>query len=70
MKKLICLLVIFGLYGVANARTDGGGKGGKHNGQKNSQKYNNPSGSENCYYCWKDLSTDYTPSRHKYAKKS
>ena len=44
------------------ARTDGG--------SKSSQKYNNPSGRENCYYCWKDLSIDYTPSRHKYAKKS
>ncbi|MBT8539464.1 hypothetical protein G6736_08045 [Polynucleobacter paneuropaeus] len=45
------------------ARTDGGGN-------KSSQKYNNSSGHENCYYCWKDLSTTYTPSRHKYAKKS
>ncbi len=70
MKKIICLLVIFGLCGAANARTDGGGKGSKNNGQRNSQKYNNPSGGENCYYCWKDLSIDYTPSRHKYAKKS
>ena len=70
MKKLICLLVIFGLCGAANARTDSGGKGGKNNGQRSSQKYNNPSGGENCHYCWKDLSIDYTPSRHKYAKKS
>jgi len=70
MKKLICLFLIFGLCGVTNARTDGGSKGSKHNGYKNSQKYNNPSGGENCYYCWKDLSTNYTPSRHKYAKKS
>ena len=70
MKNLICLLIIFGLCGSALARTDGGGKGGKGNMRKASQKYNNPSGGENCYYCWKDLSTDYTPSRHKYAKKS
>ena len=70
MKKIICLLVALGLIGVANARTDGGGKSSKSNGHKSSQKYNNPSGGENCYYCWKDLSTDYTPSRHKYAKKS
>ena len=53
------LLVSFSAMGFA--RTDGG---------KSSQKYNNPSGRENCYYCWKDLSTGYTPSRHKYAKKS
>jgi len=70
MKKIICLFVVLGLFGVANARTDGGGKGGKSDGHKSSQKYNNPSGGENCYYCWKDLSIDYTPSRHKYAKKS
>jgi hypothetical protein len=70
MKNLLCLLVMLGLCGSAFARTDGGGKGGKGNGYKAPQKYNNPSGGENCYYCWKDLSTDYTPSRHKYAKKS
>ena len=69
MKNLMCLLIIFGLCGSVFARTDGGGRGGKGNGHKASQKYNNPSGGENCYYCWKDLSTEYTPSRHKYAKK-
>jgi len=63
MKNLTfaILLICFAIPSIA--RTDGGGK-------KNSQKYNNPSGGENCYYCWKDLSTNYTPSRHKYAKKS
>ena len=70
MKRIIFLVVAFGLIGAANARTDGDGKGGKNNGHKSSQKYNNPSGGENCYYCWKDTSLEYTPSRHKYAKKS
>ena len=48
------------------ARTDGGGK-------KNASQYHNPNSSNsrgNYYYCWKDLSLNYTPSRHKYAKKS
>lgn len=60
---------MLGLCGSAFARTDGEGKGAKGNKHKSPQKYNNPSSGENCYYCWKDLSTEYTPSRHKYAKK-
>jgi len=61
--QLLAASLLIGLTAPSFARTDGGGK-------KSSQKYNNPSGRENCYYCWKDLSLDYTPSRHKYAKKS
>jgi hypothetical protein len=68
MKKLLLLAVMIALINPAFARTDGGGKGSGN--YKASQKYNNPSGGENCYYCWKDLNTQYTPSRHKYAKKS
>lgn len=70
MKIIICLLLTLGLIGATSARTDRGGKGGKSNSNNSSHKHNNPSGGENCYYCWKDLSTDYAPSRHKYAKKS
>jgi hypothetical protein len=73
--QLLLTVLLIGLTAPSFARTDGGGRGnqaGKGNGIPNNatQKYNNPSGRENCYYCWKDLSTDYTPSRHKYAKKS
>jgi len=63
MKRLVIAVILASFMIPGFARTDGGGK-------KTSQKYNNPSGHENCYYCWKDLSTTYTPSRHKYAKKS
>ena len=69
----IQLLIATALIGIALpsfARNDGGGK-------KNAQKYSNPhnspnnqGGRGNCYYCWKDLNIDYTPSRHKYARKS
>ena len=64
MKKILLIVMMFGMTVPAFARTDGGGA------KQQSQKYNNPSGKENCYYCWKDLNTQYTPSRHKYAKKS
>jgi len=60
---LVLAVLLSGLVTPCIARTDGGGK-------KNPQKYSNPNNRENCYYCWKDLSIDYTPSRHKYAKKS
>jgi hypothetical protein len=63
MKRLLIAALLVSFVIPSFARTDGGGK-------KSYQKYNKPSGNENCYYCWKDLSTDYTPSRHKYAKKS
>ncbi len=63
MKNLTITVLLICFAIPSFARTDGGGK-------KSSQKYNNPSSSENCYYCWKDLSTNYTPSRHKYSKKS
>jgi hypothetical protein len=63
MKRLLIAALLSSFMIPCFARTDGGGK-------KSSQKYNNPSGRENCYYCWKNLSTTYTPSRHKYAKKS
>ena len=69
MKKALLLLVAFAVMNPVFARTDGGGNKGSGN-YKASQRYNNPSGGENCYYCWKDLNTQYTPSRHKYAKKS
>ena len=64
MKKILLIVMMFGMTVPALARTDGGGA------KQQAQKYNNPSGKENCYYCWKDLNTQYTPSRHKYAKKS
>ena len=67
MKLLIILVACFGLVSQSYARSDNNRNGYS---KKSSQKYNNPSGHENCYYCWKDLSTTYTPSRHKYAKKS
>ena len=66
--QLLIASLLISLSGISYARTDGGGKGSGN--YKASQRYNNPSGHENCYYCWKDLSTTYTPSRHKYAKKS
>ena len=50
------------------ARSDGskGGKGGGNRG--NTSQNNNQNSDKNCYYCWKDLNTQYTPSRHKYGK--
>ena len=66
MKNLILIVILISLISPSYARSDGGNNG---NNKKSSQKYNNPSGRENCYYCWKDTSLEYTPSRHKYAKK-
>ena len=66
MKYLITAILMIGLITPTFARSDGG----KGQSNKSSQQYNNPSGKENCYYCWKDTSLNYTPSRHKYAKKS
>ena len=72
MIHILIGALLVGTTAPSFARTDGGSKGSSGNGLPNkaTQKYNNPSGRENCYYCWKDLSIDYTPSRHKYAKKS
>ena len=67
MKKLILIAILIGLTAPTYARSDGGKSS---NNKKSSKKYNNPSERENCYYCWKDTSLEYTPSRHKYAKKS
>ena len=67
MKLLILTVMLISLIAPTYARSDGAKNAGN---KKASQKYNNPSGRENCYYCWKDTSLEYTPSRHKYAKKS
>jgi hypothetical protein len=67
MKFIILSVILFSFMTPTYARSDGGKNGGN---KKASQKYNNPSGRENCYYCWKDTTIEYTPSRHKYAKKS
>ena len=63
IQALICT-VLLGAAAPSFARTDGGGK---KSAQKAPSQQNNHG---NCYYCWKDLSIDYTPSRHKYARKS
>jgi len=60
--QLLVATFLVGTMAPSFARTDGA--------NKNASKNHNPSGRENCYYCWKDLNTQYTPSRHKYAKKS
>ncbi len=67
MKFIILSVVLVSLITPTYARSDGAKNGANKN---SSQKYNNPSGRENCYYCWKDTTLEYTPSRHKYAKKS
>jgi hypothetical protein len=67
IQVLICT-VLLGTAVPSFARTDGGGKKGAQKYPNQPPNHQNSRG--NCYYCWKDLSIDYTPSRHKYARKS
>jgi hypothetical protein len=67
MKRLFIAVLLVSLAIPSFARTDSGSKNGSQ--KSNDSHYNNPNNRGNCYYCWKDLSLDYTPSRHKYAKK-
>lgn len=76
MKTLILALSLM-LTVPAFARSDNGGKySASRNGKaiqyeqaRNNSNNTNPNSDRNCYYCYKDLSTEYTPSRHKYAKR-
>jgi len=66
MKKFLIISIVVMLTSPVMARSDipkstSGGKG-------SASQNNNPNTDRNCYYCWKDLSTQYTPSRHKYGK--
>jgi hypothetical protein len=69
MRKLLIVLVAALLATPVIARTDGGGS---KNLQAQSARYSslnqNPNSDRKCYYCYKDLSIQYTPSRHKYGK--
>lgn len=64
MKKLLAVLLMALITLPVMARSDGSKGGNRGNTSQN----NNPNSDRNCYYCWKDLSTKYTPSRHKYGK--
>jgi len=72
MKKLLFIALIASLTFPVLARSDNrGGNNGKGL-QAESARYSslnqNPNSDRKCYYCYKDLSTQYTPSRHKYGK--
>lgn len=72
MKKLLILLVATVLATPVTARSDGKGSNSSKSLQAQSARYSsfnqNPNSDRKCYYCYKDLSTEYTPSRHKYGK--
>jgi uncharacterized protein YdeI (BOF family) len=68
MKKLLIVLVAALLATPVIARTDGGGKGLQAQSARYSSLNQNPNSDRKCYYCWKDTSIQYTPSRHKYGK--
>lgn len=68
MKKLLAVLLMALVTLPVMARSDGGKGGGYKGNRGNTSQNNNPNSDRNCYYCWKDLSTQYTPSRHKYGK--
>ena len=67
MKIILIALGVALLATPAIARTDG--KGLQAQSARYSSLNQNPNSDRKCYYCYKDLSTEYTPSRHKYAKK-
>ena len=70
MNKSLAVFLMLLLAFPVMARSDGakGGKGGYGGNRGNASQNNNPNSDKNCYYCWKDLNTQYTPSRHKYGK--
>lgn len=67
MKKFLIALVVVSLAAPVMARSDNA-KGASAGGRGNTSQNVNPNTDRNCYYCWKDLGTQYTPSRHKYGK--
>jgi len=72
MKKLSILLVVALVATPAIARNDSkagnSGKGLQTQSARYSSFNQNPNSDRKCYYCYKDLSTEYSPSRHKYGK--
>ena len=56
----------------ALARSDNKGSNNGKGLQAESARYSSfnqsPNSDRKCYYCYKDLGTQYTPSRHKYGK--
>lgn len=77
MKTLILalsLLLSVPAYSMSNVPPSGKysasaqGKAIQYQQAKNNSNNTNPNSDRNCYYCYKDLSTQYTPSRHKYGK--
>ena len=68
MKKLLFMTLLVSLAFPVMARSDGKGKGLQAESARYSSLNQNPNGDRKCYYCYKDLSTQYTPSRHKYGK--
>jgi uncharacterized protein YdeI (BOF family) len=68
MKKLLIVLVAALLATPAMARTNSNGKGLQAQSARYSSLNQNPNSDRKCYYCYKDLSIEYTPSRHKYGK--
>lgn len=72
MKKLLFMALVAFLALPVMARSDGksnnNGKGLQAQSARYSSLNQNPNSDRKCYYCYKDLSTEYTPSRHKYGK--
>jgi hypothetical protein len=72
MKKLLFIVLMLSLTIPAMARSDNRGSNNGKGLQAESARYSslnqNPNSDRKCYYCYKDLSTQYTPSRHKYGK--
>lgn len=53
---------------VQNSRASQG-KAIQYEQAKNNTNNTNPNSDRNCYYCYKNLSTEYNPSYKKYAKR-
>lgn len=72
MKKYLIVLLAALLAAPAMARSDNRGNSNGRGLQAQSARYSsfnqNPNSDRKCYYCYKDLSIEYTPSRHKYGK--
>jgi hypothetical protein len=45
------------------------GKAIQYEQARNNTNNTNPNSDRNCYYCYKNLNTEYNPSYKKYAKK-
>lgn len=71
MKKALVILLILATgqtYAMSNSGSKAYGKAIYQQSIKNSSLNTNPNTDRNCYYCYKNMDTQYNPSYKKYSK--